>query len=161
MESSSGRDGVHRLRRRPSFALALGVVAVVGVLVRLWFGLGVASDMPYASDVSAYRSMAENLAHGNGVALSEEPGSQPEATGAHPPFHPTVMAIADVAGLRSADQQRVVFALVGGLGVAFLGLAGRRLVDGRVGLVAAAIVAVHPLWFQPSGLLTSEATYLR
>lgn len=150
------------------FGLALAAVVALAVAIRLVFGSMIAPDLDSASDVHWYRNMASHLAAGDGMVVDEmgldgqlvPNGRPPEATAKHPPLHPTVLAVSDFVGLDSWTEQRVVLALIGGLGVALLGLAGRDLLSPRVGLAAAGIAAVHPLWFQSPGLLTAEATYM-
>jgi 4-amino-4-deoxy-L-arabinose transferase-like glycosyltransferase len=64
-----------------------------------------------------------------------------------------------VVGFTSWDAQRVLIAIVSAGAIALVGLLGRRAGGEAVGLVAAAIVAAHPAWFQYPGFLASDALY--
>lgn len=155
-----------RPRGRPGrFGWALAGVVVVAFVVRLAFGLLVAPDLPPASDSEFYRDVAHRLADGQGFStqgrfLAFVPAEEVVPTAKHPPAFPLVLAVADGLGLDSWGAQRAYLAGLAAVGVGLLGVAGRLLVDGRVGLVAAAIAAVHPLWFQHAGMVVSEAFYL-
>lgn len=77
-----------------------------------------------------------------------------------PPLFAFVLAGLDIMGWESAKQQRAVLALISGAGVLLMALLGKRLGGAPVGIVAALIAAVHPLWLQPAGIGMSESVYL-
>jgi 4-amino-4-deoxy-L-arabinose transferase-like glycosyltransferase len=71
-----------------------------------------------------------------------------------------VLAGLDLVGLRSAPEQGVALAIISTVGVLVIALLGRRLGGSSVGLVAATIAAIHPLWIQPAGIGMSESIFL-
>ena len=159
-------DPPGRPERRAStrFAIGLGAIALVALVARLGFGWWVAPDLPAASDVGYYREVASHVAAGEGYVEPVGPHLAPEpplvATATHPPGHPVVLAVGDRLGLRSAEAQRALLSVVSTGGIVLVGLLGRRVGGELVGLVAAGIGALHPLWVQHAGMLVSEATYL-
>lgn len=149
----------HRWRVRPSFAAGLTTVTALGVLLRLVVAFTVLDADTVPGDALYFRDTAASLAAGEGY-LHPPPGDGPPAPSAtHPPLLPALLGAAGLAGADDLAAQRVLLGVVSGLGVALVGFAGRRVAGPAVGLVAAAIAAVHPLWLQPPGLLMSEALY--
>jgi hypothetical protein len=143
-----------------SFGWGLLAIVVVALAVRLVFSFTAGQEQPLKGDAQAFHELAAHLADGDGY-VSVSLGSdelRPSAT--HPPAFPVLLAALDLVGARSLGAHRVALALVGALGVGLLGLLGRRLAGSAVGLVAAAIAAVHPLWVEPGGVLMSEALHL-
>lgn len=70
------------------------------------------------------------------------------ATAGHPPVFPLLLAFFDLFRFRSVDSQRIVISVVASLGILLMGLLGRKVAGPVVGVTAAAIAAVDPLWFQ-------------
>lgn len=164
--------GSHELHPTPfgsrhRFGTWLVLVILVALVVRLWFALGVASDLPSGVDSVYYHLTAESLVAGDGYQIRPAYSLWPttsdptvlEPAGKHPPLHPTLLAGGRLLGFNTWDDQRVFLSVVSVLGVALVGLIGRRVGGSTVGIVAAAIVALHPLWFQHPGFLSSEITY--
>jgi hypothetical protein len=153
------------LRPSARFVWATGAVVVVAFAVRLGFGLLVAADLPPASDSAFYRDVAARLADGDGFVtqgrfLAFVPADEVVPTAKHPPVFPVVLAAGNLVGIDSWGAQRAFLAGVAALGVGLVAVAGRLLVSGRVGVVAAALAAIHPLWWQHQGMVVSEAVYL-
>lgn len=137
----------------------LGVVGVA-VVVRVVFALLVAPDLPPPGDAVVYRTMASSLARGDGLLL-EAPGTDVlEPTAEHPPVFPALLAALDLVGLESPRAQGVSLAVLSGVAVALVGLLGRRFGGPAVGLTAAGIAALHPMWFQSAGVVMSESVHL-
>lgn len=151
--------GSQRPGRRP-FAVALLALVLVGAATRLWFAVGVAPDLPLPGDATVYRQMAANLADGHGLALTgiDTPGLQPSAE--HPPLFPALLAALDRVGLGALDDHRRALAVLTSISVALMGVLGRRLAGPICGLLAAAVAALHPLWFQSAGVVMSESVHL-
>ena len=63
-------------------------------------------------------------------------------------------------GLQSFNEQRIALAVVGSVAVLIMGLLGREVAGPPVGIGAALIVALDPLWLGPIGALMSESIYL-
>ena len=112
-------------------------------------------------DPTLYHLMGLNLADGHGlVRPAPTPGAPLLPTAEFGPVMPGLVAAAATLGVRSADGQALFTAAIGALTVVVVGLLGRRVAGARVGLVAAAIVAFHPLLVQIDGALGSESPYL-
>jgi hypothetical protein len=143
---------------------ALLVVAVVGVGLRVLFGLVWVEPRPtvlsgettLSGDATLFEEYADHLRHGEGFASGDPP--RPDA--AHPPAFPIVLATLSTVRLDTFDAHRSGLAVLGGIGVVLTGLVGHWLAGTAVGLVAACIAALHPLWVQPAGVIMSESLYL-
>ena len=118
-------------------------------------------SLPVAVDAVVYRSLATNLANGKGYvhAVSAQPNTF-VATAGHPPLFSCVLAVFDLLGLQSFTEQRVALAVVGSAAVLIMGLLGREVAGPAVGIGAALISALDPLWLGPVGALMSESIYL-
>ncbi|MGH8983263.1 MAG: ArnT family glycosyltransferase [Acidimicrobiia bacterium] len=136
---------------------AVLALVVAGVVFRVVFGVVATSDQVYG-DALAFEQYAQHLRHGDGYILTGLYEDGPSAT--HPPAFGGVLAAFSTVGLDTPRQHRLALAVLGGLGVALVGLLGRELAGNAVGLVAAAIVAFHPLWVVPGRALYSESVYL-
>jgi Dolichyl-phosphate-mannose-protein mannosyltransferase len=146
---------------RPRWWLpGLFVVMGMAVAVRVLFAVHVAPDLPPPGDAIVYRAMADSLARGDGLLLAAPGSDALEPTAEHPPVFPAVLAAMDLVGLESFRAQAVSLALVSGLGVGLIALVGRRLGGAAVGLTAATIAALHPMWFQSAGVVMSESVHL-
>jgi Dolichyl-phosphate-mannose-protein mannosyltransferase len=132
---------------------------LVGLVARLVFVT--TTRFPVALDAVAYRLLARNLADGRGYVrpLYGHP-LKLVATAAHPPLFSSVLAVFDTIGLQSLTEQRVALAIVGSLAVLIMGLLGREVSGPAVGIGAALISALDPLWLGPIGALMSESIYL-
>jgi len=71
-----------------------------------------------------------------------------------------MLGVFDLVGLSSVGTQRIAVSIAASSGVLLVGLLGRKVAGASVGIVAALIAALDPLWFQPSGVLMSESIYL-
>jgi 4-amino-4-deoxy-L-arabinose transferase-like glycosyltransferase len=146
--------------RAHRFALALGGIVVIGMCVRLLFIAGFTWGASLHGDPLFFQQSAAHLAQGRGY-VDEFLGKRPFVpTAEHPPAFTFLLAGLDLVHVQSVDAHRVALALVSSLGVLALGLFGRRLAGPRVGLVAAAIAAVDPIWVQWGGFVMSESLYL-
>jgi len=136
----------------------LGLV-VLAVVIRVAFAFVAHDRVELGGDARVFREAGRLAARGEGFG-ERDPSGDVVAMAAHPPAFPAVLAVLDAAGVDSTRGQRIVVAAGSGLAVGVLAMLGRRLGSGRVGLVAAFIAAVHPLWYQPGGVLMSEALVL-
>ena len=73
---------------------------------------------------------------------------------------PFVLAALDLVGLESYRGHGVALALLSGAGVGLVALLGRRFGGPAVGLTAAAIAALHPMWYQSAGVVMSESLHV-
>ena len=147
-------------RSAPWFWPVLLALTVVGLVVRILF-VTLAHFQRIANDADFFRSTAHNLVSGSGYAypFPTDP-TKAVATAAHPPLFSLVIAGFDLVGIESVTAQRVALAIVTSSAVLVMGLVGRRVLNPTVGIVAAVIAALHPLWLQTIGSLMSESIYL-
>ena len=133
------------MTRRFRFRLAL--VALFGLLVRVAY-IAV-SRQRVQGDGSYYHAIAGVLADGKGFVQPQAylSSGQMIPWAPHPPLWPLLLALPARIGLRTYSEQQLTAALVGTATVVVIGFAGRRLVDARVGLIAAAVAAVYPNFF--------------
>ena len=142
------------------FGVALIVIVAIGVVTRVLFVFGWTWGAPLHGDPLFYQQTAARLANGNGY-VDQLLGRGPLApTAEHPPVFTLVLAALDSISIRSIDAHRIALAFISAGGVLAVGLFGRRLAGPYVGLLAAGIAALDPLWVQQSGFLMSESVYL-
>ncbi|MGB7053512.1 MAG: glycosyltransferase family 39 protein [Acidimicrobiales bacterium] len=106
-------------------------------------------------DAFWYQVMAEELRIGEFFRVPL--GTAPSA--AHPPLTSLLLgAVYFVVGLHgdTSTIPRLTEAVLGALVVLFVGLLGRSIAGGRVGLVAALLTALAPDFWIPSGIVMSE-----
>jgi hypothetical protein len=147
-------DGSHR------FAWALGGIVVIAIFVRILFILGWTWGAPLHGDPLFFQQSGAHVAQGKGY-VDRFLGHGPLVpTAEHPPAFSFLLAGLDLVAVRSVDAHRVALAFVSAGGVLAQGLFGRRLAGPGVGLFAAGIAAVDPLWVQQGGFVMSESLYL-
>jgi 4-amino-4-deoxy-L-arabinose transferase-like glycosyltransferase len=141
-------------RRFWSWLVAL---ALVGLALRFaWVLGGNWSPTRLVGDAGYYHPLANLIADGHGFVDPEHP-SRP--TGLHPPLHPLMLAGASGLGLDTWTAHRLVTAATGAALVVLVGLLGRRVGGDRVGLVAASLAAVYPIFLRVDGAVLSESLY--
>jgi 4-amino-4-deoxy-L-arabinose transferase-like glycosyltransferase len=143
------------------FALGLAAVAVLALGVRIVFTLTHGAISP--ADPRTYHLLGVNLADGLGYVRPPQIAGVGRAhlpTAEFPPLFPALIAAATLLGARSPTSQALAMCFVGTGTVVMIGLIGRRFAGSAVGLVAAGLAALHPLIFQPDGVLMSESLYL-
>jgi hypothetical protein len=107
-----------------------------------------------------FQQTAAGLADGHGYVTHFLGRGPLVPTAEHPPVFSLVLAGLDLIGLRSPNAHRIALAFISAGGVFAAGLFGRRVAGPAVGLLAAGIAALDPLWFQQSGFVMSESVYL-
>jgi Dolichyl-phosphate-mannose-protein mannosyltransferase len=129
-------------RRRGSFAIGLGLIALAGFGIRFWYVLaGGAKDV--SPDGIFYHFVANVLVDGGGYVnpFTRVP------TALHPPVWPVLLGLPSVLGTETLLAHQVFACVVGTATIGLVGIAGRLIAGGRVGLIAAAIAAVYPnMW---------------
>ncbi len=143
------------------FAWYLGGIVVIGVVARILFVAGWTWGAPvHGGDPLFFQQSAAHIANGKGY-VDQFLGNGPLVpTAEHPPAFSFLLAGLDLMHVRSVDAHRVALAIISSLGVLAMGLLGRRLAGAGVGLLAAGIAALDPLWVQWGGFLMSESLYL-
>jgi 4-amino-4-deoxy-L-arabinose transferase-like glycosyltransferase len=159
-----GDEHAHRPFWDERFTLLLSVVTAIGVGLRVVVLVVSKWDTPLGrSDAGYYYLQGRLIREGHGFA---DPGAWlyhggkilPSAS--HPPLFSLVTAFADLVGFHSVNRMRLVCCLIGGAGIVMLALLGRKLGGARVGIFAAVIAAVYPLWLVSDDLVMSEVLYL-
>ena len=150
------------------FRLALAALALVGFGARLAYGLVAHVPAGFGDDVW-YHEVANGLVHGRGFSdpFNSLQGGRvvfgtfgdPIPTAFHPPLFPAVLAVASAVGLESYTAHQVVGCALGAATVPVVGLIGRRALDERAGVAAAAIAAVFIPMIARDSLLQSESLY--
>jgi hypothetical protein len=149
--------------RSPSpFARRLAVIAAAGFVLRAVFALAIAPEsLTHQGDPRFFHLAANLLADGHGYIAplpflghgSVIPSSE------HPPLWSALLAVFSVVGARSYEAHELVACAVGAATVACSGVIARRVSGERVGLGAAAGVAVYPVFVAMDGSLMSEPPY--
>ena len=144
------------------FVRALTALVGLGLVVRIAYLVVIGRHLTFGLDAIWYELQAGTLGSGKGYvdpsAFYRTGARVPTAT--FPPLWPGLLAVAKLMGLGSETGYQVVGALVGSVTVALTGLVGRRVAGPRVGLVAAALVAVSPMLVAADGSLMAESLYV-
>jgi 4-amino-4-deoxy-L-arabinose transferase-like glycosyltransferase len=154
---------------RQRFVMGLLAAIAVGVVVRVAYLEIVGPHTRLFADSGWYYAQATNIRRGVGyVDIAREIGfwdgrAVPHglrATAYWPPGYPTFLA--GVQGLfgTTVFVSRLAGAATGAATIALTGLLGRSIAGPRVGIVAAALVAVSPLLVATDGSLMSETLYV-
>jgi peptidoglycan/LPS O-acetylase OafA/YrhL len=142
------------------FLPGLLAIVVLGIGIRVGFAIGWTFGKPLGGDALFFHQSAATLANGRGYLTNFLGSSRLVPTAERPPLFPMLLGSLDLMGFHSVDAQRIALALISSLGVFLTGILGHRVAGPVVGLLAAVIAAVQPLWFQFSGTLMSESLYL-
>jgi 4-amino-4-deoxy-L-arabinose transferase-like glycosyltransferase len=139
------------------FRLALVLLVVVAVVVRfvyIWFER---RDAAVVADAFYYHEGANLLVDGRGFIhpFGAADGLTIEAAD-HPPLYMLYLAGWSLVGARSVGWHLVANALLGVVAVVIAAYVGRRVGGDRVGVVAAALVALSPNVWRYDGFLMSE-----
>ncbi len=150
-------------QERKRFLAWLAAILSVGLAVRLGFVLIRQSSVDLTGgDAFWYHFQAKLVAEGKGFLHPFDYfKSGISAPGAdHPPGFVLVLAFLDLIGIDSPQGQRIVMCFVGTSSLAVIAFVGRRLVSGRVGLIAAALAAVYPNIWINDGMLMVETVFI-
>ena len=139
---------------------------VVGLGVRLAFGLGYWVDKPLTHDENEYLTLARSLATGQGFRYPPPSGSEPEPNRyGRAPGYPAFVALVGgnaVASGRPDSSPRsikVAQSVVGAIGVLVIAVLAWRLAGPTAGATAAAMAAVYPPLVWICGYVLSETLY--
>jgi 4-amino-4-deoxy-L-arabinose transferase-like glycosyltransferase len=130
------------------------------VIVRVYYTVRVAPWPPPYDDEVVFHLEALSLSKGQGftdINASFHGLMYPGAS--HPPFYPLVLAVLAKLGGTDQETQRLAGSAFGAGTIVFLGLLGRHLAGVRVGLLAAGIAALYPMFITADGSLMSESLY--
>ena len=165
------------------FRRRLALIFLLGLALRVAYVLLVERGDPLSGDGVYYHEAANLLADGLGftepyrylhggaqellfvadpssitaTANTALPGGHVEPTAGHPPLWVLVLGFSSMLGFTSVAAHQMLGALVGALGVAAVGWAGRTLDGPRTGLIAAGLAALHACLWLSDGLVMSES----
>jgi Dolichyl-phosphate-mannose-protein mannosyltransferase len=142
-------------RNRRTFAVGLGLIALVGFGIRLGYALaGGAKDVSY--DGIYYYLVGKVLADGDGY-VNPFNGVH---TALHAPAWPVVLGLPSAIGLDTLLSQQVFACVVGTATIVLVGITARVIAGCRVGLIAAAIAAAYPnLWVRERELAAETLVF--
>ena len=154
----AGSDTHGRRLTRRWIALAM----LVGLAVRLAFGLFYWVDQPLTRDEREFLSLARSLAAGRGYVYDDEILRGPLQPFGRAPGYPLFLAL--TGGGRAVVEHvpasvKVAQAIVGALGIAAIAALAGRLAGHRAARAAAAIAAVYPPLVWISAYAYSEAVF--
>ena len=141
------------------FALGLLGIALAGLAARIAYVEAVARHVKLGFDAAAYQILGIELAGGIGYS---DPGtffsSARKPTANFPPGYPLFIAGLHKLGAGSSVDVELAGALLGAVTVVATGILARRVgCSARVGLIAAALVAVSPTLIASAGSSMSES----
>jgi len=135
-----------RTRRLPLFAIVLGIAALASVALRLAISHEAVSD-------PITRAIAANLLDGKGFGIARATGGL-LPTASRMPLAPGLLALAGVTDAPAAAA-RFMWAIIGAATVPLTGIAAARLLGRPAGAIAAALVALLPVFWLQNVALTS------
>lgn len=142
--------------------VGLAVVTVLALVLRVAYVLVVVPRTDLGADATWYLLQAGIIGSGRGFLDPEAffASGASVATANFPPLWPAVLAVAEWAGLGGERAYRLAGVAFGTATVPVVGLVGQRVVGGRSGLIAAALVACSPLMVASDGSLMAESLYV-
>ncbi|MBV9212155.1 MAG: glycosyltransferase family 39 protein [Actinobacteria bacterium] len=141
-----------------SYRAQLSLVVVAGLAIRLLYALHYARRTPLNGDAETFQRIAQHLIDGHGFTLANVGRRALRATAEKPPLYPLLLA--PVQGIsRGWVSQQVLNSLLGAGTVGAIGVLARRVGGRTVGLVAASLAAVYPVFLATDGSLRSETLY--
>jgi 4-amino-4-deoxy-L-arabinose transferase-like glycosyltransferase len=145
-----------------SWAARLLLVVAGGLAARVAYVLLVMPDVELGFDAIWYWFQSSTIADGAGYLDVETyfQSGRAVATAGFPPLWPALLAVVDKVGIDGDRAFELTGAVLGAGTVALTGLVGRRVGGSRIGLLAAALVAVCPALIAADGSLMSESLYV-
>ncbi|MDZ7673465.1 MAG: glycosyltransferase family 39 protein [Acidimicrobiales bacterium] len=145
-----------------SFRVRVGIVAALGLGVRLWAVEEFYRRLPLAfSDNFFYSVQANALADGKGFLdpfLYDETGIV-EPSASHPPLYSLYLSIWSFLGMDTPTWHRVASCMLGIVTVVAVALVARRLAGDRAGIAAGAVAALFPPLWIVDGTIVAESLY--
>lgn len=140
----------------------IGAAAVVGLIARVYYVLGVVRGrIALSGDAETYHLLGDRLAAGRGYVRPRESLwlGLDIPTAEFPPAYPLLLGALDFVGVDSVTGQRLFGALVGVVTIIVIGLLGSAVAGRTVGVVAAFIAALYPQLITFDGTLMSEGLF--
>ncbi len=168
-EDTTAAPGMDERVNRTTFGVVLGVVVLVGAIIRAVYIERLAPSQHIFPDSFWYFAQARNLRAGHGyIDIARQLGvfnGHPDiagerATAYWPPLFPIALAGWQSIFGDSIRASQLMGVATGAATIVLAGLLGRAVVNRAVGLVAAVLVAVSPFIIAVDGSLMSETLYL-
>jgi hypothetical protein len=161
-DNPSSRPASGSLATRRDLSRALLLCALLGLALRLAFGLIYWVDQPLTRDEREYLSLARSLAAGRGFVYDADVADGPVDPFGRAPGYPAWLAVAG-GGHEAAEAVpalvKITQSAVGALGVVLVGLLGWRLAGPRAAKLAALLAAVYPPLVWIAAYAFSEALF--
>jgi 4-amino-4-deoxy-L-arabinose transferase-like glycosyltransferase len=161
----SGEAGSHRPvgRDRRWVVVLLGICALgLGLRVGYVLGWQQLDEDELGGDAFYYHAAANLLADGEGFVhpfFWEEGIRAPGAD--HPPAYQMVLAVPSLLGFDSVRDHQLFSSVLGTVTVGLAGVAGRRIVGRRAGLIAAGLTALYPnIWMNDAAVMSETLALL-
>jgi 4-amino-4-deoxy-L-arabinose transferase-like glycosyltransferase len=136
--------------------------AILGVALRLAFGLGYWVHRPLTRDEVEYLSLARSLAAGRGFVYDEAVLSGPVQPFGRAPGYPLFLALTGGGGPATPSvpaSVKLAQSVVGGIGIVLVAILAARVAGRKAGRAAALIAAVYPPLVWLPAYAYSEAVF--
>jgi 4-amino-4-deoxy-L-arabinose transferase-like glycosyltransferase len=144
------------------FVLAVAALVALGLAIRFPYIWADRRHVPFFGDGYYYHHGANLLADGEGFInpFARVLHGETYEAADHPPLYLVYLSLFSAVGLRSVTAHLLASVLLGLASIVLAGFAGRRVAGDRVGLVAAALVAVAPNVWRYDGAMLSEVAVI-
>jgi asparagine N-glycosylation enzyme membrane subunit Stt3 len=141
-----------------SFARWVALITAVGLVGRVAYVLFVTRHYTVWGDAYFYHESSNLIADGKGFInpIDWIENHVRIQAADHPPLYLIYLAGWSLIGVTSTTGHMLVSVLLGAATIAVTAYAGREIAGPRVGLIAAALVAIYPNVWAPDGMLLSE-----
>jgi len=148
-----------------SFLVGLGLIALAGLGVRVYFVLVGYANYKIGGDAVFYHLQGWVIADGHWFIdpgrFYYSHGRIVTGSAAHPPLYGMYLGLVSRLGFWSITAHRLASCLLGTAAVVLIGLTGRKMASERVGLIAALLAALYAnLWINDGMLLSESMTAL-
>lgn len=138
--------------------MQLALVALGGLVVRLWAVLAWTRWLDPQGDQNFYWRQGQYLARGLGFVYRNNYGEY-VPTAVHPPLYSTYLGAVSLLGGTSHAWHRLASTLLGAAAVVVIGLAARRVAGDRAAVFAAVVAAVWANLWILDAMMLSESMY--
>jgi 4-amino-4-deoxy-L-arabinose transferase-like glycosyltransferase len=143
-----------------SFRTDLALIVGAALVLRVLYTVLAARDLSGLGDYQFFQNVPNLVADGRGFTnpfLAAQGTFEPTAL--HPPLWPLLLSVSSALGGTSELAHKLVGTLAGTGTVALIGVLGRRIGGRTVGLTAAGLACVYPVFVGSDGSLMSESLY--
>ncbi|MEY2453506.1 MAG: hypothetical protein QOD92_3080 [Acidimicrobiaceae bacterium] len=148
--------------RRVSFGRALAAISAAGLAIRVAYVLAITDRLQVGLDSTWYQLVGGSIAENKGFVDPENLYLRQVSvpTAFRPPLYPLFLAGVNRTFGDSARTFQLAGCAVGVLTVVLIGYLGRRVGGKAVGLCAAALAAVYPIFLAVDAAVMSETLYV-